>query len=94
MKSTNPDDELTGAEDFDEEPTAEESNDEEMLQEEPRQGEPTDTAGSEFENGPEVDFNDPNLSAAFAEAGAEDRKNALGMVDTEPFLDDPESIDE
>jgi hypothetical protein len=53
-----------------------------------------DPAGNEVENGPEVDPNDPNLSATLAEAGAEERKDALGMTDIEPFLDDPEAEDE
>jgi hypothetical protein len=50
-----------------------------------------DPTGNEVENGPEVDPNDPNLSATLAEAGAEERKDALGMTDIEPFLDDPEA---
>jgi hypothetical protein len=53
-----------------------------------------DPTGNEVENGPDVDPNDPNLSATFAEAGAEDRKQAMGMRDTEPFLDDPEQMDD
>jgi hypothetical protein len=53
-----------------------------------------DPAGNETENGPDVDPNDPNLSAALTEAGAEDRKDELGMTDIEEFLDDPEAEDE
>lgn len=51
-----------------------------------------DPTGNEVENGPEVDPNDPNLSATLAEAGAEERKDDLGMTDIEDFLDDPESM--
>lgn len=53
-----------------------------------------DPTGNEVENGPEVDPNDPNLSATLAEAGAEERKDALGMTDIEDFLDDPEAEEE
>ena len=53
-----------------------------------------DPTGNEVENGPDVDPNDPNLSATFAEAGAEDRKETMGMLDEEEeFLDDPEKMD-
>src|SRR5215217_3671052 len=53
-----------------------------------------DPTGNEVENGPDVDPNDPNLSATLAEAGAEERKNELGMTDIEPFLDDPDADEE
>ena len=53
-----------------------------------------DPTGNEVENGPDVDPNDPNLSATFAEAGAEERKASLGMRDEEKFLDDPEAEEE
>ena len=54
-----------------------------------------DPTGNEVENGPEVDPNDPNLSATFAEAGAEERKDAMGMHGSDEFLlDDPETADE
>jgi hypothetical protein len=54
-----------------------------------------DPTGNEVENGPEVDPNDPNLSATFAEAGAEERQDSIGMLDAEEFaLDDPEAEEE
>lgn len=52
-----------------------------------------DPTGNEVENGPDVDPNDPNLSATLAEAGAEERKDEMGMTDIEEFLDDPEKLD-
>ena len=56
---------------------------------------PVDRAGNEVENGPGVDIEDPNLSATMAEAGAEDRKDELGMRDEDEMkLDDPEQEDE
>jgi hypothetical protein len=53
-----------------------------------------DPTGNETENGPDVDPNDPNLSATLTEAGVEERKDLMGMTDIEPFLDDPENMDE
>ena len=55
-----------------------------------------DPTGNEVENGPEVDPNDPNLSATFAEGGAEQHDDATqAMRDKEEFsLDDPETADE
>ena len=51
------------------------------------------TAGEELENGPDVDSEDPNLSAMMAEAGAEDRLNGLGMRDeNEMRLEDPDRV--
>ncbi len=51
--------------------------------------------GDEIENGPDVDPEDPNLSAVMAEAGAEDRKDELGMKDEqEKFLDDPDTMED
>jgi hypothetical protein len=53
-----------------------------------------DPTGNETENGPDVDPNDPNLSATLTEAGVEERKDAMGMTDIEDFLDDPEAEEE
>ena len=40
-----------------------------------------DKIGNETENGPDVDPDDPNLSASITEARAENRKRELGMKD-------------
>jgi len=55
-----------------------------------------DPTGNETENGPEVDPNDPNLSATLVEGAVEERDDALtGMRGEEEFsLDDPEAEDE
>ena len=54
-----------------------------------------DPTGNEVENGPDVDPNDPNLSATFAEAGASEQSGARGLQAGEEFaLDDPEKADE
>ena len=60
----------------------------------PSGNETDDPAGNETENGPDVDPNDPNLSATLTEAGVDERKDELGMTDIEEFLDDPENEDE
>jgi len=52
---------------------------------------PRDSAG-DLENGPDVDSEDPNLSAVMAEAGAEDRMEGVGMRDeNEMRLDEEEA---
>lgn len=60
---------------------------------------PVDPTGSEWENGPGVDVDDPNLSQVMAEAGAEERREDLGRLDETGEsdrlrLDDPEVEDE
>lgn len=60
---------------------------------------PVDPTGSEWENGPGVDVDDPNLSQVMAEAGAEERREDLGELDEVTGrdrlrLDDPEGLDD
>jgi hypothetical protein len=55
-----------------------------------------DRSGNEVENGPDVDPDDPNLSATFTEAGIEERADDLGLSEagSEGFLDDPRATSE
>lgn len=60
---------------------------------------PVDPTGSEWENGPGVDVDDPNLSQVMAEAGAEERREDLGELDEATGrdrlrLDNPERLDD
>jgi hypothetical protein len=60
---------------------------------------PVDPTGAEWENGPGVDVDDPNLSQVMAEAGAEERREDLGELDETTGrdrlrLDDPEGLDD
>ena len=51
-----------------------------------------DRSGNEVENGPDIDPDDPNLSEAAAEAGAQNRKSELGLEDEDEMrLGNPDS---
>ncbi|HEX2612121.1 MAG TPA: hypothetical protein VHO02_00815 [Fibrobacteria bacterium] len=63
------------------------------------QQDPIDPTGAEWENGPGVDVDDPNLSQLMAEGQVGDGKDALGRTDgardpEEMQLDDPEELEE